>query len=81
MEMHELITELRKEFDGRYVQISDCNERQEIVNKKFANDDKRIDLAYSEFSHIKSSLKFNNWLTSGVLVALIGAVVAYYFLR
>lgn len=29
--------------DERYVHIGDCNDKQEIVNKKFANDDKRID--------------------------------------
>ena len=30
-------------FDDRYVLQSDCNERQEAVSKRFANDDKRID--------------------------------------
>lgn len=29
--------------DERYVHINDCNDKQESVNKKFANDDKRID--------------------------------------
>jgi hypothetical protein len=29
--------------DERYVHITDCNEKQETVNKRFANDDKRID--------------------------------------
>jgi hypothetical protein len=40
---HEDITELKKVFDDRYVLQSDCNDKQETVNKKFANDDKRID--------------------------------------
>lgn len=40
---HDDITELKKVFDDRYVMQSDCNEKQEKVNKKFANDDKRID--------------------------------------
>lgn len=40
---HEDITELKRVFDDRYVLQSDCNDRQENVNKKFANDDKRID--------------------------------------
>lgn len=30
-------------FDDRYVKQNDCNERQEAVNRKFANDDKRIE--------------------------------------
>jgi hypothetical protein len=34
---------LEETFDDRYVLQSDCNEKQENVNKKFANDDKRID--------------------------------------
>lgn len=40
---HEDIKELQSVFDDRYVLQSDCNEKQENVNKKFANDDKRID--------------------------------------
>ena len=41
---HEDITELKKVFDDRYVMIEDCKDKQEAVNRKFANDDKRIDL-------------------------------------
>lgn len=41
---HEDITELKKVFDDRYVKIDTCNEKQEAVNKKFANDDKRIEI-------------------------------------
>ena len=37
------IKALEEAFDDRYVLQSDCNEKQENVNKKFANDDKRID--------------------------------------
>lgn len=40
---HDDIMELKKVFDDRYVLQSDCNDKQEGVNKKFANDDKRID--------------------------------------
>jgi hypothetical protein len=44
---HEEIVALKKEFfeeaDGRYVKIENCNDKQESVNKKFADDDKRID--------------------------------------
>ena len=29
--------------DERYVLVSNCNDKQEKVNAKFANDDKRID--------------------------------------
>ena len=44
---HNVIRALKKEIleeaDGRYVKIESCTEKQEVVNKKFANDDKRID--------------------------------------
>lgn len=40
---YEVYKELQQEFDDRYVLQSDCNEKQEAVNGKFANDDKRID--------------------------------------
>jgi DNA repair exonuclease SbcCD ATPase subunit len=35
--------EILEEADERYVKIEDCNEKQNQVNAKFANDDKRID--------------------------------------
>ena len=37
------ILELQDILDDRYVLQSECNEKQEKVNSKFANDDKRID--------------------------------------
>lgn len=40
---HEDITELKKVFDDRYVMQADCSERQENINKNFAEDDKRIE--------------------------------------
>ena len=44
---HNEIQAIKKEFfeeaDERYVKIESCAEKQEAVNKKFANDDKRID--------------------------------------
>lgn len=80
---HEDIQELKKVFDDRYVLQSDCNEIQEGVNRKFANDDKRIDLILAEQKQMrkesKQGFKFNNWLTSGVLLAIVGAVIAFYF--
>lgn len=82
---HEDIQELKKVFDDRYVLQSDCNEIQEGVNRKFANDDKRIDLILAEQKQMrkesKEGFKFNNWLTSGVLIAIVGAVIAFYFMR
>lgn len=41
---HEDMKEIKKELDERYVQQVDCDDIQREANKKFANDDKRIDL-------------------------------------
>ena len=80
---HNDIMELKKVFDDRYVLQSDCNEKQENINKKFANDDKRIDLILAEQKQLrieqKSGFKFNNWLTAAILAAIVAAVVAFYF--
>ena len=68
---HEDIQVLKKEFDDRYVLQSDCNEIQEGVNKKFANDDKRIDLLISQ-------QKINNWLTLAIAGGIISLVIKVF---
>lgn len=40
---HEDIQELKTVFDERYVLQRDCTDTQKKVNKKFADDDKRIE--------------------------------------
>lgn len=40
---HEDIQELKAVFDERYVLQRDCTDTQKKVNKKFADDDKRIE--------------------------------------
>lgn len=42
-EVQAIKKEILEEADERYVKIESCTEKQEAVNKKFANDDKRID--------------------------------------
>ncbi len=82
-EIQALKAEFLAEADERYVKIEDCNEKQEKVNARFANDDKRIDLILAEQRQMrtetKNGLKFNNWLTAAVLGAIVVAVVAFYF--
>ena len=72
-----------EKFNQKYVQIEDCNERQEAVTKRFANDDKRIDMVEQKQDHhnekMESKLTFNNWLTLGLLGAIIGAVAVILF--
>lgn len=83
MVTHEDIQELKKVFDDRYVLQSDCNDRQEHINSKLANDDKRIDLILQEQKQMrmetKTGLKFNNWLTTAVLGCIIVGIVTFIY--
>lgn len=69
---HEDIQELKKVFDDRYVLQSDCNDKQELVNKKFSNDDKRIEIISHDFGVIKKLM----W---AVASASIGSLVVAFF--
>ena len=69
---HEDVTELKRVFDDRYVLQSDCNEKQENVNKKFAKDDKRIEIISHDFGVIKKLM----W---AVATASIGSLVVAFF--
>ena len=63
---------IEQHLDDRYVMQTDCNEKQESVNKKFANDDKRIELIQHDFNVIKK-------LVTIVATASIGSLVAAIF--
>lgn len=66
---------LVKYFDDRYnekfVHVDDCNEIQERVNKKFANDDKRIELLIHQ-------QKINNWLTGAIASGIIALLIKVF---
>lgn len=68
---HEDVTELKKVFDDRYVRIEDCNDRQEAVNKKFANDDKRIELLVHQQT-------INNWLTGAIASGIVALLIKVF---
>lgn len=68
---HEDITELKKVFDDRYVLQADCSERQEGINKKFANDDKRIERLFDK-------LEIWNKLLWAIATATVGALVVAF---
>lgn len=60
--------EIKKELDDRYVLQSDCNDKQEALNKKLANDDKRIDKLLDRFDTVSKLL----WvIASAVISALV----------
>ena len=77
---HEEITAIEKEIIDKckniFVQIDDCNEKQTEVNKKFANDDKRIDRIMYLQEDTNDKLTKNNWLTITILGVIITTVVA-----
>lgn len=62
---------IKREMDDRYVLQSDCNDTQERVNKKLANDDKRIEIMLHDFKVIK-------WLITTVAASSIGALVVAF---
>lgn len=66
------ILEIQAILDDRYVLQSDCNDRQNANNKRFANDDKRIE---------KLIDRFNTWdkLLWVIASASIGALVVAFF--
>ena len=72
---HEDIQEIKKVLDDRYVQIADCDTVQANFNKKFANDDKRIDKILLLQESNAKALQKNNWLTTAILTVIIGAVI------
>ena len=76
---HEEITAIKKEVIAEckniFVQIDDCNDKQNEVNKRFANDDKRIDRILLLQENTTKSLQKNNWLTTAILTVIIGIVV------
>ena len=68
---HEDFTEIKKVLDDRYVKIEDCNEKQERVNNKFANDDKRIELLIRQQN-------INNWLTGAIASGIIALLIKVF---
>lgn len=76
---HEEITSIKKEVIAEckniFVQIDDCNTVQSENQKRFANDDKRIDRILLLQENNTKSLQKNNWLTTAILSVIIGIVV------
>ena len=76
---HEEITAIKNEVIAEckniFVQIDDCNTTQAENNKRFANDDKRIDRILLLQENTTKSLQKNNWLTTAILSVIIGIVV------
>lgn len=72
---HEDMQEIKKILDDRYVQIVDCDSKQNDINKKFANDDKRIDRIMYLQEDTNNKLTKNNWLTITILGIILASVL------
>lgn len=68
---HDEVMKLQNAFDDRYVLKDDCVERQEMVNKKFANDDKRIELLIQKWNTLEKLVWTIATATVGTLVTTI----------
>ena len=72
---HEEITDIKKEVIAEckniFVQIDDCNDRQGEINKKLANDDKRIELLIHQQT-------INNWLTGAIASGIIALLIKVF---
>ena len=71
-EMNVIKAEIFAEADNKYVAIAVCNDKQEKVNTKFANDDKRIDIIAHDFGVIKKLM----WILAS---ASIGSLITALF--
>jgi hypothetical protein len=78
---HEDMQEIKKVLDDRYVMQSDCDAKQQSINSKLANDDKRIDLILLKQEEGIKDIKKNNWLTTTILGIIIAGVIGYIFLN
>lgn len=69
---HNEVQALKKEFfaeaDERYVKIESCAEKQDAVNKKFANDDTRIKL-------FEQKVKTWEWMLKTIVAGVIGTLL------
>lgn len=69
---HNKVQALKKEFfaeaDERYVKIESCAEKQDAVNKKFANDDTRIKL-------FEQKVKTWEWMLKTIVAGVIGTLL------
>ena len=72
---HEDMQEIKKVLDDRYVLQADCDAKQQSINSKFANDDKRIDRIMYLQEDTNNKLTKNNWLTITILGVILTAVV------
>lgn len=68
---------LEERFDLRYVLKDDCTERKETIDKRFANDDKRIEMIAHDFNTIKKLL----WIVASAGIGEVAALLFSLFVK
>lgn len=63
--------ELEDFCNARYVRKDDCTERKESIDKRFSNDDKRIEIISHDFGTLKKLL----WIIASASVTSAVAVI------
>ena len=69
--------EIEELFDSRYVLKDDCTERKETIDKRFANDDKRIEMIAHDFNTIKKLL----WIVASAGIGEVAALLFSLFVK
>ena len=69
--------ELQSFCDERYVRKDDCVERKEAIDKRFSNDDKRIEIISHDFGTLKKLL----WIIASASVTSAAAVLVEIFMK
>lgn len=72
---HEEVIAIKNEIIGEcknlFVLIDDCNETQEKINKRFSNDNTRLEL-------ISQQLKIINWVTTGIAGGIVALLIKVF---
>lgn len=63
--------ELIELCDARYVKKDDCDSTTHDIEKKLANDDKRLAV-------IELQVKINNWLTTAIAAGIIALLIKVF---
>lgn len=69
--------ELESFLDERYVRKNDCIDRKEHIDKRFSNDDKRIEIISHDFGTLKKLL----WIIATASVTSAAAVIFEIFTK
>ena len=68
---NEILTALTKFFDERYVKLTDCGKNRDEMDKKLANDDKRLAIMNVKMTAVL-------WLVGIIASGIVALVIKVY---